>query len=668
MFKKILIANRGEIACRVIATARRMGIAAIAVYSDADRDAPHVELADEAVPIGPSPAAESYLVIEKIVSACKATGAEAVHPGYGFLSEQASFARALEESNIAFIGPNPKAIEAMGDKIESKKLAERAGVATVPGFAGAVRDAAQAADFAETIGYPVMIKAAAGGGGKGMRIARSREEVASNFLRAQSEAMSAFGDGRIFIEKLIENPRHIEVQVLGDKHGNIIHLGERECSIQRRHQKVIEEAPSPFIGAETRAKMAAQAIALAKAVNYDSAGTVEFIVAQDGTFYFLEMNTRLQVEHPVTELITGIDLVEQMIRSAAGEILPMRQAAVKLNGWAIEARVLAEDPERSFFPSAGRLTSCRFPAAGRRDGVTLRIDSGVREGSEISIHYDPLIAKVIAHAADRGAAAEAMAQALDAIVIGGVITNIVFLAAVTSSMRFRAGELSTGFIAQEYPNGFTPPAPGADIAHQLAAAAAAAAHVTNRRNRAITGQSSARRADQSSCERSVLLGKARYDVRTEDAGMGVTVRFEASGHVHLCASGWRPGNPVWDGTVDGKRTVVRLRPILNGYRVERGGAVADALILTRRAADLIALMPKKKAAAGSSMLRSPMPALVKSIEAAPGQAVKCGEPLCVIEAMKMETVLRAGRDVTIKTVNVKPGDSVAADAIIMAFE
>ena len=444
MFKKILIANRGEIACRVIATARRMGIATVAVYSDADRDALHVEMADEAVRIGPPPVAESYLVIENIIAACKASGADAVHPGYGFLSEQAAFPRALAASNIGFVGPNPRAIEAMGDKIEAKKLAQNAGVATVPGFSGVIGDAPMAAAIAKDIGYPVIIKASAGGGGRGMRIVESEEGIAEGFARATSEAKTAFGDGRVFIEKFIADPRHIEIQVLGDKHGNLIHLGERECSIQRRHQKIIEEAPSPFIDEKTRREMGEQAIALACAVNYDSAGTVEFIATQDGKFYFLEMNTRLQVEHRVTELITGIDIVEQMIRSAAGQKLTIAQADVRLEGSAIESRILAEDPSRNFLPSAGRLKTYRPPGGEARDGATLRIDSGVREGDEVSIHYDLLIAKLVTRAADRTAAIDAQAQALDRFVIEGVANNIAFLASVMGHERFRAGRALDG--------------------------------------------------------------------------------------------------------------------------------------------------------------------------------------------------------------------------------
>jgi propionyl-CoA carboxylase alpha chain len=667
MFKKILIANRGEIACRVIATARRMGIATVAVYSDADNDAPHVDMADEGVRIGPPPAAESYLAIENIVAACRATSAEAVHPGYGFLSEHAAFARALDANNIAFIGPNPKAIEAMGDKIDSKKIAQSVGVATVPGFPRVIDDITQAAKIADAIGYPVMIKASAGGGGRGMRIVSSRKEIAENFARARSEAKSAFGEGRVFIEKFIADPRHIEVQVLGDKHGNVIHLGERECSIQRRHQKVIEEAPSPFIDEETRRKLGEWAIALAEAVNYDSAGTVEFLVGEDKNFYFLEMNTRLQVEHPVTELVTGVDLVEQMIRSASGEKLPAGQADVRLEGCAIESRVLAEDPARNFLPSTGRLRTYRPPAPGHRNGVTLRIDSGVREGSEISIHYDPLIAKIVTHAADRTAAIKAQGQALDTFVIEGVADNVAFLAAVMAHKRFRAGELSTGFIAEEYPHGFTPLAPEGESARLLASVAAAADHVMNERKRAISGQVPTARRVGFPRARALMLGNTRHDVTLDERDEGLVVRFEKTGHAHICSSDWVPGQPVWNGTIDGARVAVQLRPILNGYTLAHGGFAAEAQVYTRREAELAALMLEKKASGGSKLLRCPMPALVKSIEVVAGQAVKSGETLCVIEAMKMETVLRAEFDATVEKINVKPGDSIAVDAIVMEF-
>jgi propionyl-CoA carboxylase alpha chain len=667
MFKKILVANRGEIACRVIATARRMGIATVAVYSDADKDAPHVDMADEAVRIGPPPASESYLVIESIVAACKATGADAVHPGYGFLSERAAFARALGASNVAFIGPNPKAIAAMGDKIEAKKLAQAAGVATVPGFSGVINGITQATKIADAIGYPVMIKAAAGGGGRGLRIVSARQEISENFARAQSEAKSAFGEGRVFIEKFIADPRHIEVQILGDKHGNVIHLGERECSIQRRHQKVIEEAPSPFIDAETRRGIGEWAIALAKAINYDSAGTVEFIVGEDKNFYFLEMNTRLQVEHPVTELVTGIDLVEQMIRSASGEKLPAGQAGVHLQGSAIECRVLAEDPARNFLPSTGRLKTYRPPAQGDRNGVTLRIDSGVREGSEISIHYDPLIAKIVTHAGDRTGAMKAQTQALDSFVIEGVANNIAFLAAVMAHKRFRAGELSTGFIAKEYPRGFTPLEPEGENAQLLASVAAAADQVMHERARGISGQVSSAHPVRFVRERSVVLGKERHDVTIDRGDEGLIVRFDKTRHACICRSDWVGGHAVWKGAIDGEGLAVQLRPILNGYNMVYGGFAADARVFTRREAELALLMPEKKAAGGAKLLRSPMPALVKSIEVAAGQAVKSGETLCIIEAMKMETVLHAERDVTVGKINVKPGDSIAVDAVIMAF-
>src|SRR6478752_3064519 len=474
MFKRILIANRGEIACRIIKTARKLGIETVAVYSEADKDALHVEMADTAVAIGPPPASESYLVIEKIVAACKQSGAEAVHPGYGFLSEREAFPKALLAAGIVFIGPNPKAIAAMGDKIESKKAASAAKVSTVPGHLGVIESEVEAIEIAEEIGYPVMIKASAGGGGKGMRIAHSKAEVAEGFARARSEAKSSFGDERVFIEKFIVDPRHIEIQVLGDKHGHVIHLGERECSIQRRNQKVVEETPSPLLDAATRARMGAQAVALAKAVGYDSAGTVEFVAGQDKRFYFLEMNTRLQVEHPVTELVTGIDLVEQMIRVAAGEPLTLKQSDIKLDGWAVEARIYAEDPYRDFLPSIGRLTRYRPPTKASGEGVTLRNDTGVAEGSEISLYYDPMIAKLVTHAATRQQAIAAQADALDAFTIEGIRDNVPFLAALMAHQRFRAGKLSTAFIAEEFPDGFQPREPAADLARILAAVAAAA--------------------------------------------------------------------------------------------------------------------------------------------------------------------------------------------------
>ena len=488
MFKRILIANRGEIACRIIKTARRMGIATVAVYSDADRDALHVEMADDAIAIGPPPATQSYLDIEKIIAACRQSGAEAVHPGYGFLSERAAFAAALAKSGIVFIGPNAKAIAAMGDKIESKKAAARAKVSTVPGHLGVIEDDKQAIAIAEQIGFPVMIKASAGGGGKGMRIALNKAEVAENFARARSEAKSSFGDDRVFLEKFITDPRHVEIQVLGDKHGNVIYLGERECSIQRRNQKVIEEAPSPLLDDKTRERMGEQAVALAKAVGYDSAGTVEFVAGQDRSFYFLEMNTRLQVEHPVTELVTGIDLVEQMIRIAAGEPLKLKQGDIKLSGWAVESRIYAEDPYRNFAPSVGRLVRYRPPAEEFRDGITIRNDTGVTEGGEISLYYDPMIAKLVTHAATRLEAIDAQAEALDAFTIEGIRHNIPFLAAIMQHPRWRAGKLSTAFIAEEYPRGFERTPPAGEVAHAIAAVAAAIDHVLGERKRKISGQ------------------------------------------------------------------------------------------------------------------------------------------------------------------------------------
>jgi propionyl-CoA carboxylase alpha chain len=664
MFKKILIANRGEIACRIIATARRMGIVVVAVYSEADKDALHVEMADEAVPIGPAPAAQSYLVIEKIIAACRATGAQAVHPGYGFLSEQGEFARALEAIDIAFIGPSAKAIAAMGDKLIAKEIARSSGIPVVPGFLGQAGDVSEAARAADSIGYPVMIKAVAGGGGRGMRLVEGREGLGESLTRAQSEAKAAFGEGRVFIEKFIPSARHIEVQLLADKHGNVVHLGERECSIQRRHQKLIEETPSPFVDAETRRKLGAQAIALAKAVEYDSAGTAEFIAGEDKSFYFLEMNTRLQVEHPVTELCTGIDLVEQMIRSAAGEKLSIAQHDVQQKGWAIESRILAEDPERNFLPSTGRLWSFREPAERMAGSATLRIDSGVCEGSEISIHYDPLIAKLVTHATDRAAAVDAQSEALDLFVIEGVASNIGFLAAVMVNPRFRRGELSTSFIEQEFPRGFIPIVPEGEIARRLVCVVAAADHVIDVRKRAILGQMRTARLASS---RSVMLGKTRYDIQIEEADDGIAVYFETDSWVYRCVSAWAPGRPVWVGTINADRVAVQIRAILNGYRLAHRGVHSDAHVLTPREADLGALMPEKKAASGTNVLRSPMPALVKSVEVTTGQAVKSGEVLCVIEAMKMETVLRAGHDVTVRTISVKPGEFIAVDAVIMAF-
>ncbi len=667
MFKKILIANRGEIACRVIKTARRMGIATVAVYSDADRDAVHVAMADEAVHIGPPPAAESYLVIDKIIQACKATGAEAVHPGYGFLSEREAFAQALKDNNITFIGPNPHAIAAMGDKIESKKAAAAAGVSTVPGFLGVIEDAAHATKIADEIGYPVMLKASAGGGGKGMRIAWSAAEVKEGFERSKSEAKSSFGDDRMFVEKFIVNPRHIEIQVLGDKHGNVIYLGERECSVQRRNQKVVEEAPSPLLDEATRRKMGEQAVALAKAVNYDSAGTVEFVAGQDRSFFFLEMNTRLQVEHPVTEMITGVDLVEQMIRVAYGEKLALRQEDVKLRGWAVESRIYAEDPTRNFLPSIGRLTTYRPPAEGESDGVTVRNDTGVEEGGEIAIHYDPMIAKLVTHAATRAEAIEGQARALDAFAIDGIRHNIPFLAALMAQERWREGRLSTGYIAEEFPEGFTPPAPAGAVARKLAAVAASIDHLLNDRKRRISGQLPRSKAVAFEKDRVVMLGGESHQLSISGESGDNLLLFAGDEKPLAVTSGWRPGEPVWAGMVGRERIAVQVRPILNGFRLAHAGAETEARVYTRREAELAALMPEKKAAGSAKALLCPMPGLVKSIAVAAGQEVKAGETLAIVEAMKMENVLRAERDVTIKALKAKPGDSIAVDAVIMEF-
>src|ERR1700716_4053178 len=569
MFKRILIANRGEIACRIIKSACRMGIETVAVYSEADRDALHVEMADQAVLIGPPAAAQSYLLIDKIVEACRATGAEAVHPGYGFLSEREAFPVALAKAGIVFIGPHPKAIAAMGDKIESKKAAAKANVSTVPGHLGVIEDDKQAVKIADEIGYPVMIKASAGGGGKGMRIAHSASEVAEGFARSKSEAKSSFGDDRMFIEKFIVNPRHIEIQVLGDKHGNVIYLGERECSIQRRNQKVIEEAPSPLLDETTRRKMGEQAVALAKAVNYDSAGTVEFVAGQDKSFFFLEMNTRLQVEHPVTELITGIDLVEQMIRSAAGEKLSIKQSDVKLNGWAVESRVYAEDPYGNFLPSIGRLVKYRPPLESVADGITVRNDTGVQEGGEISIFYDPMIAKLVTHAPSRAAAIEAQSTALDSFYIDGIRHNIPFLSALMNHPRWRGGNLSTGFIAEEFPGGFAVRAPEGEVARRLAAVAAAIDHVLGERKRQISGQLIGRPV-QRERRRAVWLERNEIALDIARDADGIAVRFIGAdgtpGNPHHLVSPWTPGDPVWQGTIDGQLVAMQVRRIANGFR------------------------------------------------------------------------------------------------------
>ena len=669
MFKRILIANRGEIACRIIKTARKMGIETVAVYSEADKDALHVSMADTAIAIGPPEAAKSYLVIDKIIEACKASGAEAVHPGYGFLSEREAFPKALQENGIVFIGPNAKAIAAMGDKIESKKAAAAAKVSTVPGHLGVIEDDNEAITIAEQIGYPVMIKASAGGGGKGMRIAFSKAEVAEGFARSRSEAKSSFGDDRVFIEKFITDPRHIEIQVLGDKHGHVIYLGERECSIQRRNQKVIEEAPSPLLDEAMRKRMGEQAVALSKAVGYDSAGTVEFVAGQDKSFYFLEMNTRLQVEHPVTELVTGIDLVEQMIRVAAGERLAIKQSDVKLAGWAVESRVYAEDPYRKFLPSTGRLTRYRPPAERVAAGITVRNDTGVYEGGEISIYYDPMIAKLVTHAPTRDAAVDAQADALDAFVIDGIRHNIPFLSALMAHPRWRAGKLSTSFIAEEFPNGFHAHPPKGLRAEVLASVAAAIDHVLGERKRRIAGQLTGRMVTREG-KRAVWLGESEVDLEVKRENGTIEVRFPAQGKAgrrHLI-SDWKPGDPLWSGSINSEPVSVQVRTIPNGFALSFRGVETKAYVYTQSEAAYARLMPVKTAADTGKQVLCPMPGLVVSVAVKEGQEVKAGETVAVVEAMKMENVLRAEIDGVVKKVNAKPGDSLAVDAVILEFE
>ncbi len=650
MFRKILIANRGEIACRIARAATRMGIATVAVYSDADEDALHVRMADEAVRIGPAPSAESYLRIDRIIEACRKTHAEAVHPGYGFLSENAGFARQLEAAGIVFIGPGADAIAAMGDKIEAKKLAQAAGVATVPGRLAVIPDAEAAVKVAREVGFPVMLKAAAGGGGKGMRIARGDAEVRDGFRLASSEARASFGDARVFIERYVEEPRHIEIQILGDAHGNVVHLFERECSIQRRHQKVIEEAPSPFLDEATRRAMGAQAVALAKAANYRSAGTVEFIVDRERRFYFLEMNTRLQVEHPVTELVTGLDLVELMIRIAAGETLPFRQEDLRLRGAAIEARVYAEDPYRNFLPSIGRLVRYEPPEG---DGV--RVDTGVCEGAEISLYYDPMIAKLVTSGATRAAATRRMADALDSFRIEGLSHNLPFLAALVGTERFRTGAFSTSFIAEEYPAGFAGAPITPEEAARAYAVAAAAQHILAERD---MGQDAA--ADWVVCR-----GTERHPMRVTRAGTEILVAGD--GAVRRVATSWRPSQKLLRASVDGAPGIWQIAPHGIGFLLSRAGWSLELKVLSPRAAEVLARMPQKRQADLSHLLLAPMPGLLVSIAVAEGQEVKPGEELAVIEAMKMENVLRAEREGKVAKIHVRQGDSLAADQIILEF-
>ncbi len=655
MFSKILIANRGEIAVRVIKTCRRLGIKTVVVYSEADADSLAVEMADEAVFIGGAPASESYLVQDKIIGACKQTGAQAVHPGFGFLSENASFAQRCADEGIVFIGPNPGAIQAMGDKIESKKFAEKAGVNCVPGHIGEIDDTAHAVRISEEIGYPVMIKASAGGGGKGIRVAYSRQDVEEGFPAVRAEAKASFGDDRIFIEKFITSPRHIEIQVLGDKHGNVVHLFERECSIQRRNQKVIEEAPSPLLDEKTRAEMGAQAVALAKAVGYDSAGTVEFVAGQDRSFYFLEMNTRLQVEHPVTELITGLDLVEQMIRSAAGEKMAFGQGDLKINGWAIESRIYAEDPYRKFLPSIGRLVRYDPPAEGQQDGYLVRNDAGVREGDEISMYYDPMISKLCTWAPTRIEAVDGMGRALEDFHIEGLGQNIPFLAAVMDQERFRSGRLATSYIADEFPDGFGGTTP-TDAQKDILAAAGVAMH----RVMATRAGTPARN------DWVVFVGHDRRNVEVREAG-GVLSLTEGDRTLTLSDVDWRPGKAQFRGRLDGKAFTVNVAPAAEGFVIRHRAAKQKVLVLTPRSADLHGKLPEKAPADTSKMIISPMPGLIISMNVEVGQTVREGEIVCVIEAMKMQNIIRAEKEAVVKAVSAKGGDSVAADEVLVEF-
>ena len=665
MFKKILVANRGEIACRVMRTAKRMGIATVAVYSDADARSPHVLMADESVRLGPAPAAESYLKAELILLAAKETGADCIHPGYGFLSERESFARACAEAGIAFVGPPPKAIAAMGDKIESKKLAKAAGVNVVPGFLGEIADTDEAVRIASDIGYPVMMKASAGGGGKGMRLAYSEQDVREGFEATKREGLASFGDDRVFIEKFIESPRHIEIQVLGDQHGNILYLNERECSIQRRHQKVVEEAPSPFVTPAMRKAMGEQAVALARAVGYYSAGTVELIVSGADTsgqgFYFLEMNTRLQVEHPVTEEITGLDLVEQMIRVAAGEPLSLTQDQVGIHGWSIENRVYAEDPYRGFLPSIGRLVRYNPPVAATSDDARIRVDDGVVEGGEVSMFYDPMIAKLITWAPTREAAIDAQVAALDAFEIEGPGTNIDFLSALMQHPRFREGAITTGFIAEEYPDGFHGAPADAELTRTLAAIAAFAATAQADRARRIDGQLGRR-----------LPPPAAWAVRIDGTDHAVEMSTDGivvDGAALDIALEYTPGDRMVEAEIgEDDHLSVRIAPVRSGFRLTTRGASHDVRVLPAHAAPYAAHLIEKVPPDLSRFLIAPMPGLLVRLDVGAGDAVEAGQPLAVVEAMKMENILRAEKAGRVKSINAVQGDSLAVDAVILEME
>jgi propionyl-CoA carboxylase alpha chain len=665
MFRKLLIANRGEIACRVIKTARRLGIPTVAIYSDADRNALHVRMADEAVHVGPAPAAQSYISIDKVMGAVRASGADAVHPGYGFLSENMAFAAALEREGVAFVGPPSPAIEAMGDKITSKKLAQAAGVSTVPGYMGIIADADEAVRIAREIGYPVMIKASAGGGGKGMRIAHSDAEAREGFQSSRNEAAASFGDDRIFIEKFVTRPRHIEIQVLADRHGNCVFLHERECSIQRRNQKVIEEAPSPFLDAATRKAMGEEACALAKAVGYTSAGTVEFIVDRDRNFYFLEMNTRLQVEHPVTELITGIDLVEQMLRVAAGEKLGFTQKDLKINGWAIESRLYAEDPYRNFLPSTGRLVRYRPPEEMAGETAAVRNDTGVCEGGEISMFYDPMIAKLCTWAPDRGRAIAGMRAALDAFEVEGIGHNLPFCQAVMDHPRFVSGDISTAFIAEEFPEGFKGAVLPPLLLRQVAASAAAMFRVAEIRRTRISGRlgNHERRVGE---DWVVSLQGEAFPVTVAADREGATVRFADGARLRV-ASDWTPGQTLARLSVDGEALILKVGKIPMGFRLRTRGADLTVHVRTPRQAELARLMPEKAPPDTSRLLLCPMPGLVVKISVAEGDEVEAGQALATVEAMKMENILRAERKGRIARIAVAEGASLKVDDVILEF-
>jgi propionyl-CoA carboxylase alpha chain len=676
MFKKILIANRGEIACRVIRTAKRMGIKTVAVYSDADARSPHVRMADESVRLGPAPAAESYLKAELIIDACKATGAEAVHPGYGFLSERTTFAKALEKAGIAFIGPPPKAIAAMGDKIESKKLASKAGVNVVPGYLGDIATTDEAVKIARDIGYPVMMKASAGGGGKGMRLAYSEKDVREGFEATKREGLSSFGDDRVFIEKFIEDPRHIEIQLLGDKHGNILYLNERECSIQRRHQKVIEEAPSHFVSPEMRKAMGEQCVALARAVGYHSAGTVELIVSGADTtgksFYFLEMNTRLQVEHPVTEETTGIDLVEQMIRVAAGEKLKLKQEDVPLNGWSIEARVYAEDPYRHFLPSTGRLTTYRPPAEHRSKASVIRVDDGVAEGGEISMFYDPMIAKLISWAPTREAAIDEAVAALDAFQLDGISDNVDFLSALLQHPRFRAGNITTGFIAEEYPEGFTGAPADEQLLGDLAALAAIVELTYETRAALIDGQLGGHVFPEA--VQVVRIGPSAGSGQARDFTVAIApydggnLAIVDGGEAIDVVGDWQPGDKLLIADMDGRSRIVQVAKRGRGWTLTTRGAAHKVVVVPRHIAELAKHMIEKVPPDMSRFLLAPMPGLLTKLEVKVGDYVEAGQPVAVVEAMKMENILRAEKAATVKATAAKAGDSLAVDQVIVEFE